>query len=276
MTTLSSLIDDIYNLVQGNQDIADNLYTQLGNDIAETVRARLSATSHKRTHLSLSSIGKPLRRLWYDLNTEDAEPEPPYARLKFLYGDIIECLLLWLAEASGHTVTDRQKEVIHHGVVGHIDSKIDGEIVDAKSASPKSYLKFSKGTLSEDDPFGYLAQLEAYDREEGNGNPGFFAMNKVTGEICLYQPDKVFDMPDTEKLINDARDALSKAHPPANRCYEPIADGKGGNMKLSAGCCYCPHKFKCWENLRAFKYSDGIRYLTKVVNEPRVEEIIND
>ena len=47
-------------------------------------------------------------------------------------------------------------------------------------------------------------------------------------------------------------------------------------MKLATGCCYCPHKHKCWKGLRAFKYADGIRYLTKVVNEPRVEEIVND
>lgn len=276
MTTLSSLVEDIYRVAQGNQKIDDSLYEELSRDITDTIRARLSAPSSKRTHLSLSSIGKPLRRLWYDLKTDDIEPEPPYARLKFLYGDIIESIVLWLAKVSGHTVTDRQKEVVHHGVVGHIDSIIDGEIVDAKSASPKSYMKFSKAMLPEDDPFGYLAQLQAYDEECGNGNPGFLAMNKVTGEICLYQPDKIFDMPDTEKLIRDCRDALEKDVPPTTKCYEDVPDGKGGNMKLATGCCYCPHKHKCWKGLRAFKYADGIRYLTKVVNEPRVEEIIND
>lgn len=275
--TVDTLVEDIYGVLQGNQKIDDSLYNELATDIVTTIRDRLSAPSGKRTHLSLSSIGKPLRRLWYDLkDPEEDIPPPPYSRLKFLYGDIIESILLWLAKVSGHTVTDRQREVAHHGVVGHIDSIIDGEVVDAKSASPRSYQKFALGTLAKDDPFGYLAQLQSYDEEVGKGNPGFLAMNKVTGEICLYQPDKIFDMPDTESLITNARDVLEKDTPPEDRCYQPIPDGKSGNMKLDKGCVFCPYKYKCWQGLRAFKYSDGIRYLTTVVNEPKVEEVTRD
>lgn len=273
--TLDTLIEDIYSVLQGGQKIEDSLIDELATDIAKVIRDRLSSSVTRRTHLSLSSIGKPLRRLWYDLKepVED-EASPPYSRLKFLYGDIIECIVLWLAKAAGHTVTDQQREVTHHGIVGHIDSIIDGEVVDAKSTSPRSYQKFARGTLPQEDPFGYLAQIQAYDEEVGKGNPGFLAMNKVTGELCLYRPDKVFDLPNTEQLITDAKDALSKPEPPATKCYEDIPDGKSGNRKLDKGCSFCPFKKKCWPGLRAFKYSDGIRYLTTIVNEPRVEEII--
>lgn len=273
--TLDTLIEDIYSVLQGGQKIEDSLIDELATDIAKVIRDRLSSSVTRRMHLSLSSIGKPLRRLWYDLKepVEDEAP-PPYSRLKFLYGDIIECIVLWLAKAAGHTVTDQQREVTHHGIVGHIDSIIDGEVVDAKSASPRSYQKFARGTLPQEDPFGYLAQIQAYDEEVGKGNPGFLAMNKVTGELCLYRPDKVFDLPNTEQLITDAKDALSKPEPPATKCYEDIPDGKSGNRKLDKSCSFCPFKKKCWPGLRAFKYSDGIRYLTIIVNEPRVEEII--
>lgn len=273
--TIDTLIEDIYSVLQDSQQVEDSLVEELATDITEVIRTRLSASSSRRAHLSLSSIGKPLRRLWYDLKepAED-EPPPPYSRLKFLYGDIIECIVLWLAKVAGHTVTDQQKEVTHHGIVGHIDSIIDGEVVDAKSASPRSYQKFARGTLPQEDPFGYLAQIQAYDEEVGKGNPGFLAMNKVTGELCLYRPDKVFDLPDTEQLITDAKEALSKPEPPEKKCYEAIPDGKSGNMKLDKGCSFCPFKKKCWPGLRAFNYSDGVRYLTTVVNEPRVEEII--
>lgn len=273
-SSLSTLVDDIYQVLQGNQKIDDSLYEELAKDLAATIRNRLTASSSKRTHLSLSSVGKPLRRLWFDLKDPvDSSKDPPYSRLKFLYGDIIEDILLWLAKVSGHTVTDRQKEVTYCGVIGHIDSIIDGEVVDAKSASPRSYQKFAKGTLVDEDPFGYLAQIQSYDEVVGKGNPGFLAMNKVTGEICLYQPDKIFDLPDAEKLIADAREALDKPTPPDKKCYEVIPDGKSGNYKLDKGCVFCPYKKKCWEHLRAFKYSDGVRYLTTVVNEPKVEEI---
>ena len=273
--TLDTLIEDIYSVLQGGQKIEDSLIDELATDIAKVIRDRLSSSVTRRMHLSLSSIGKPLRRLWYDLKepVEDEAP-PPYSRLKFLYGDIIECIVLWLAKAAGHTVTDQQREVTHHGIVGHIDSIIDGEVVDAKSASPRSYQKFARGTLPQEDPFGYLAQIQAYDEEVGKGNPGFLAMNKVTGELCLYRPDKVFDLPNTEQLITDSKDALSKPEPPATKCYEDIPDGKSGNRKLDKSCSFCPFKKKCWPGLRAFKYSDGVRYLTTIVNEPRVEEII--
>lgn len=273
--SVDTLIDDIYEVLAGGQNIDDSLITELSQTITDVIKTRLSSSSSKRTHLSLSSIGKPLRKLWYDLKepTED-EPAPPYSRLKFLYGDIIECLVLWLAKVAGHTVTDQQKEVTHFGIVGHIDSIIDGEVVDAKSASPRSYQKFARKTLPQEDPFGYLAQLQAYDEEVGAGHPGFLAMNKVTGELCLYQPDKVFDLPDTEQLIADAKEALSKPEPPEQKCYEDIPDGKSGNRKLDRGCIFCPFKKKCWPGLRAFKYSDGVRYLTKIVKEPKTEEII--
>lgn len=272
--SLDTLVEDIYQVLLGNIKVDDSLYEELANKITETIRSRLSSASSKRTHLSLSSVGKPLRRLWFDLKEPiEDDAEPPYSRLKFLYGDIIEDILLWLAKASGHTVTDRQKEVEYCGVIGHIDSIIDGEVVDAKSASPRSYQKFAKGSLVDDDPFGYLAQLQSYDEVIGKGNPGFLAMNKVTGEICLYRPDKIFDLPNAEKLIEDARDALSKPLPPDKKCYEAIPDGKSGNYKLDKGCVFCPYKKKCWENLRAFKYSDGIRYLTTVVNEPKIDEV---
>lgn len=275
--TLDTLIEDIYSVLLNQQKIDDSLVKELCEDISSVVKTRLSSESHHRPYLSLSSVGKPKRRLWYDINDPiDDSKENPSNILKFLYGDIIECVVLWLAKVAGHTVTDRQTEVKLNGVVGHIDSKIDGEVVDAKSASPRSYAKFDRGSLTEDDPFGYLPQIAAYDKKIGAGNPGFLAMNKVSGELCLYRPDPLFDLPDPEQIIEDAKTAVALPKPPEEKCYQDEPDGKSGNMRLGRGCCFCPYKFKCWDGLRAFKYSDGIRYLTKIVNEPRVEEIIYD
>lgn len=278
MTTLSSLIDDIYKVVDGQVQIDDSDFDNLARSIAQTLKDRLSQSDPVRKTLGLSSVGKPLRRLWYELKSDitDMAKPPPDLRLKFLYGDIIEDILLWLAEVSGHTVTDRQKEVEYHGVVGHIDSIIDGEVVDVKSASSTSFKKFDRGTLPEDDPFGYLAQITAYDKVVGKGNPAFLVMDKVTGQLTLYRPDPIFDMPDVDDIIDKAREVLASNSPPEEPCYKPIPDGVSGNMKLSKGCSYCPFKEKCFPGLRKFKYSDGIRYLTKVVKEPKVEELTDD
>lgn len=272
--TLDTLVEDIYKTLEACEKISKADIDSLSHQLTQTITNRLSQTSKHRSHLSLSSIGKPLRRLWYDLKEPvEADSIPAYAQLKFLFGDIIEVLILWLAEVSGHTVTDQQKEVKHHGILGHIDSIIDGEVVDAKSASPRSFMKFAKGTLPDDDPFGYLAQIASYDAEVGNGSPGFLAVNKVTGEVCLYRPDKDFDFPDTGILIDNAKAALESDTPPADKCYPDEPDGKSGNRCLSKGCVFCPYKKKCWENLRAFKYASGIKYLTHVEKQPNVEEI---
>lgn len=276
MMTCSKLVEDIYNVIDGNVEISDSLITELANDIAATIKNRLSQSDPVRKTLGLSSVGKPLRKLWYDLKGETGLERPtPDMRLKFLYGDIIEDILLWLAKVSGHTVTDRQKEVEFDGIVGHIDSIIDGEVVDVKSASPKSFQKFKKGTLASDDSFGYLAQITAYDSVVGKGAPSFLVMDKVSGELTEYKPDPIFDMPDVHEIVANAREALAKNEPPEKLCYEPVADGASGNMKLAKGCEYCPYKHLCFPDLRMFKYASGVRYLTKVVKEPRVEEITN-
>lgn len=274
MKTLSSLVEDIYSTLENGEKISQEDIKLLSESLTNTIVNRLSQSSKRRDHLSLSSIGKPLRRLWYDLvEPDEASDEPAYNRLKFLYGDIIEDIVLWLAHVSGHDVKDRQKEVKHYGIVGHIDSIIDGEVVDIKSASQRSFMKFARGTLPEEDPFGYLAQIQSYDEEVGKGHPAFLVMNKVSGELCLYQPDKDFDLPDTKTLIDNCKAAIASDTPPEQKCYEDIPDGKSGNRCLDKGCTFCPYKKKCWPGLRAFEYSTGIKYLTQVIKEPKVEEI---
>ena len=277
MTTLSSLVEDIYKVVDGQVKIDDSSFDNLARSISQTLKDRLSQSDPVRKTLGLSSVGKPLRKLWFEMKSDTELVKPtPDMRLKFLYGDIIEDILLWLAEVSGHTVSDRQREVKYHGIVGHIDSIIDGEVVDVKSASTTSFKKFERGTLPDDDPFGYLSQITAYDKVVGKGNPGFLVMDKVTGKLTLYRPDPIFDMPDVDTIIDNAVTALESNTPPEELCYQPVPDGASGNMKLATGCEYCIFKDKCFPGLRKFKYASGVKYLTKVVKEPRVEEIIDD
>jgi hypothetical protein len=50
-------------------------------------------------------------------------------------------------------------------------------------------------------------------------------------------------------------------------------------MKLATACSFCDFKKHCWSSsnngagLRAFKYSNGVRYLTSVASTPDVEEV---
>ena len=68
-----------------------------------------------------------------------------------------------------------------------------------------------------------------------------------------------------------------KSETPPERCYELVADGKSGNMKLGVGCSYCAYKHECWgDDLRTFIYANGPRYLVKTVNTPNVIEVDKD
>jgi hypothetical protein len=69
---------------------------------------------------------------------------------------------------------------------------------------------------------------------------------------------------------------IVKLSKPPKRCYEPVPDGKSGNMKLPVGCSYCAYKYECWDGLRTFIYANGPRYLVEVENLPNVIEVDKD
>jgi hypothetical protein len=228
-----------------------------------------------KTTLRMSSIGKKDRRLWFELKhpKEQALLSGP-TLMKFLYGSLMEELVLFLAKEAGHDVTDMQKKVSISGVDGHMDCKIDNEIVDVKTASDFSFKKFKDGTLFDKDSFGYLGQLSGYMEAEGAERAHFLVMNKVTGELMLFTVDDM-DTINVEDRIEHLRNIVaSDERPPL--CYDPVPEGKSGNMKLATDCVYCPYKFDCFPDVRVFKYSYKPVYLTKVVKEPLVEEITHE
>ena len=181
---------------------------------------------------------------------------------------------------SGHEVTDEQKKAEVEGLVGHMDCKIDGIVTDVKSTSSYGFKKFQDGTLAFDDPFGYIDQLKGYAKAEDAREMGWLAMDKQNGHLTFLK----YNLDDTqapvyEVLEEDIVDRIKhikemvKQPEPPEHCYPEQPDGKSGNMKLSVGCSYCQFKKHCYPDLRAFAYSTGPRFLTKVANQPKVMEI---
>ena len=231
--------------------------------------------------LRMSNIGKGDRFLWNHYNNvQKSEEMQGHTLVKFLYGHLIEELLLFLTRASGHEVTAEQKQCEIKGITGSMDCKIDGVVTDVKSVSSYGFKKFKDGTLAYDDPFGYVAQIKGYAEAEGQTTFGWLAMDKQNGHLTYL----MYDQEDTqapvyEKIGFDITDRIEhvqlmvEEQEPPKQCYEPKPDGKSGNMKLDIGCSYCAYKKACWPGLRAFSYSTGPRFLTEVVNEPKVQEI---
>ena len=284
MKKLDTLVEDIYDklsvLGDGESlDVSEEVLDEFGNSMKEALRHWANPTPRDTETLRMSNIGKPLRQLWYDLKSEGEETQPlePHLFIRFLYGHILEEVMLFLVKLAGHKVTDEQKEVKVSGVHGHMDCKIDGEVIDIKTASSFAFRKFKNGTLAEDDPFGYLAQLSAYETAEKTKAGGFLVLNKESGEITLLRPSFI-DKPHARNKIREVKKAIKLDNPP-ELCYNPVPEGKAGNMKLPRGCTYCRHKNECHKDandgkgLRVFKYSKGLMYLTKVEKEPNVLEI---
>lgn len=278
---IETLVEDIYNLFRNGHDCDQELVDKFGSDLSGIVRDRLAARKDAREpSLRMSNLGRPDRQLWYDVHGSVAsEGFEPHTLIKFLYGDILECLLLFLARESGHDVSSEQVEVEVDGVIGHNDAVIDGVVVDVKSASTYSFAKFKDGSLRENDPFGYMEQLAGYSTGLGGIDGAFLAIDKTLGKLTLMQVSKdELAALDTRGRIAHMKTVLDNPEPP-ERCYQPVAYGASGNMALDVGCSYCSHKFHCWKDandgmgLRSFIYSKGPVHLTEVVVEPKVFEV---
>ena len=285
MKKLNTLVPDIYqHLAVLSEGVPLPLTEEEIDNTVKGIRAALVSWATPRENrtdftLRMSNIGKPARQLWFEKRDEAGRSGVDGStQIKFLYGHLLEEVLLMLVRMAGHQVTDEQKEVVVDGIKGHMDCKINGEVVDVKTASRFAFNKFSEGRLAQDDPFGYMGQLAGYEASEGTSNGGFLVINKESGELCMYVPDGL-DKPNIKEHIKALVPSLELDTAP-ELCYPVVPEGKKGNMKIAKGCSWCKYKHPCHKDandgagLRTFKYSNGFTYLTKVVSEPRVEEFL--
>ena len=285
--------------VIGGEDVgvSDEFLAEFGSNVAIALKNALTARTtkvRKTKTLYMSEWGRPCRRqLWYDIRPEykvNKEAISSSNLVKFLYGDILEELVLALAELAGHTVTDQQKSCeielpMGWKLRGRMDAKIDGEIVDVKSTTSFGFKKFVDGKLAQDDPFGYIDQLGGYvEAEHPEGVPegtktSFVVIDKQLGHLCRMELVTAEDA--TAQEIEDKRTEfvmdLESSKPP-ERHFKDKPEGKAGNMRLDTGCSYCGYKEECWKDcndgkgLRTFLYSNGPKFLTHVEKIPQVSE----
>jgi hypothetical protein len=283
MKKVDTLIRDIYRLLEHN-NIPEGVNleeqcAQFGEEMAGVLMAALQPET-RSGNLRLSAIGKPERQLYHKYRGVSGEELRGATYIKFLYGHLVEAMVLALTRCAGHTVTGQQKEVEVGGVKGHIDGYIDGVLMDVKSCSSFGFKKFHQNTLHQDDPFGYIGQLHSYAYAEGQETYGWLAMDKANGTLAWLQYDttnkdanyaQAIDWDPLEKVTSLKQIVAGNTIPSV--CYEPVPDGKSGNFKLATGCSYCEYKHTCWPDLKTYIYASGPRYLTTVVREPKVMTI---
>lgn len=229
------------------------------------------------------------RKMWYKIHQPwEAETLLPHNRIKFLYGDLTESLLIFLAEQAGHKVTDMQAEVEtkHMGITirGRMDCKIDGELVDIKSASSPAYKRMtSPGYDPYKDMFSYHRQLQFYDKESSAdaGDPYLLIMDKQLGTLFLKNTPG-YDRTEMEAIYSTAHQvwnwsSTTPIDAPKNSEWVGDEDTTNGNRKLKTYCSYCPFKSKCWSDqgmpLTGYLYSYGPVWMTEVNKEPKIPRI---
>jgi hypothetical protein len=275
---IKDLPQDIYNLfdpdvaVEVDEDILEAMCNNIKHSVREALNSSYGSTKGK---LRMSQVGKPDRQVWLEYHEpEIKEAMEPNTYVKFLYGHLIEELVVMLAKTSGHEVRGEQDVMELNGIVGHRDCVIDNVLVDVKSASTFAYNnKFVTGDVVNDHSFGYPTQLAAYLESSSDCDPdvaGWVAFDKTHGKICVTLAPKN-RLPNAGLRMDTIKEVVKGPMP--EPCYDPVPDGKSGNMKLPVGCSYCSFKHKCYPELRTFLYSGGPRFLTRVKVLPKVMEV---
>ena len=275
MANISTLVEDIFDVLKNNKaadgvdvdKVVDNFGEAMKNILKNQV---LTKREDKRT-LRMSNIGKTDLYLWYLHKGYKPEAMTPQTLMKFLYGHVAEDLVLALAQLAGHKVTHQQEKAEIEGISGSMDCVIDDVLIDVKTASSFGFKKFKDGTLRDDDPFGYIDQLRGYAEALGTNGGGWLVLDKTSGKLCTHFENFSYDEPIADR-IKYLKEMVEDDLPPP-KCHEPVADGKSGNMKLNTQCSYCVYKKHCYPDLQVFAYSTGPRFLTKVVNYPKVPEL---
>ena len=101
---ISTLIDDIYQTViditDGKKTIPDNLIDDLGRKIATTIKTWATPQNYNKFKLRMSNIGRPTRQLYYSQKDVSRISHHTSTQIKFLYGHIMEDLLIFLTKLS--------------------------------------------------------------------------------------------------------------------------------------------------------------------------------
>jgi hypothetical protein len=280
---LKTLIEDIHNLFHDPSHKVDPKNLELfGENCKKALQESIEeATTVRNPTLRMSKIGVPDRKLWYEMNNPPDPNAPveldPVLLTRFLYGHILEELVLFLCREAGHKVEGEQDECDVAGIKGHRDCKIDGVVVDVKSASGFAFNKFKMGTLFKDDPFGYIAQLSGYVQadEEAADYGAFLAINKENGELCLLKVDKI-DMVNAVERVEHLKELIKEDKPPEEKCYQPQQhrNGPKGNLEVHRNCSYCPFMRECWSDandgkgIRTFGYAERDVHLVEIKKLP--------
>ena len=242
-------------------EVSDDLIEEFANACKDAFKKQFTEERETKFRYRMSNVGKPLCQLQMEQSGAEAEAMPYNAKMRNLFGDLIEAAAIIIMKASGVEVKDIQKKVQYKFddkyINGTMDVKIGDKIYDIKSASPYSFEnKFGENggfdALKNDDPFGYLAQGYMYGEGAKSDFGGWIVINKSTGEWCTTEVPP--EDSSKQEVINKAKENITalESNKEFKRCFTDVEEvfykKPTGNRVLSRECSFCPYKKPCWSN----------------------------
>ena len=136
MKHISTLVQDIYKLVKtkrvDSEVDAEAEIERFGEAMKDLMRKEFVNRGFDARKLRLSNVGREDRYLWNHFRGVAKEAIEPHTLVKFLYGHLIEEMLLFLTRMAGHTVTDEQKECAVEGITVHMACRVEGVGTEVK------------------------------------------------------------------------------------------------------------------------------------------------
>ena len=241
-------------------DISSTIVNEFGEACKQAFKKQFTDTRENKFRIRMSSIGRPLCQLQMEKSGAEAEPMPYNAKMRNLFGDLIEASAVAIMKAAGIRIEDLQKEVKlklgKQTIKGTYDVKIQNKIWDIKSASPYSFdHKFGEDggfdAILKQDTFGYVSQGYLYSNAEKTDFGGWIAINKSTGEWSIAETplsDSKYSK-DAIELAQKNLEAL-ESNAPFKRLFkdeEEFFNKKAtGNRTLGLECRFCAYKKPCW------------------------------
>ena len=252
--------------------ISDKLIEEFGEACKTAIKKQFTDKRPDKFKVRASNVGRPLCQLQMEKNGAKGESQPYSAKMRNLFGDLIEATAVLILKSSGVEGTNEQKSVRYDvsnstHIDGTFDVEIDNKIWDIKSASPFAFEhKFKNGfnALVKDDTFGYLEQGYVYSEAVNKKFGGWIAINKSTGEWAVTETPLADDIHKNKaiKTVKDNTKSIKK-NLPFKRCFTDVEEmyrrKPTGNRVLGFECSYCPYKKECW--------GDEIQYLPQQASQ---------
>ena len=252
---------------RGEVTISPSAIMDFANECRDAIDKQIN--SRREFRIRMSGLGRPICQqiLEREKHVEDMDYN---AFFRFLFGDIVESVLVLIMEQADVEIVEKQKavslDIAGQKILGTLDLILKDEmgvdkVWDVKSASEWAFKFKYTGyggydKIKEDDPFGYVMQGHLYGEATGLPFGGWIVVNKSSGEIAMVEaPD--WQEEDRKEYMKDAEVRVKRLLDPNPDFVKPFKSEfetykvKGeiirtGNKTLPKICGMCGYRSHCW------------------------------